>query len=177
MLLILRYRDWACTTIQLLHAVTGPMAFCTREGGTAPETKSRPGLLPRGCHYPTMVYKTHWPQISASNNYCFVYLGNMIIPLLKVMLSSSNIIRRVYMVGLISSCSNKKQFFTVPSNPLPFRTKRWISTNAGNNQGNVHRLTKLMLPVVLVQDSPGFVTTGRAITPENRYHRIAVRGW
>ena len=41
-----------------------------------------------------------------------------------------------------SSCSNKKQFFTVPLNPGLFRTKRWKSPNGGDDQGNVQRLTK-----------------------------------
>ena len=36
------------------------------------------------------------------------------------------------------SCWNKKPFFTVPSNPRPFRTKRWKATNAGKDQGTMY---------------------------------------
>ena len=44
-----------------------------------------------GCHLPPRVYKTHGPQ-SQRATIVLLYLGNIIIPLLEVLLSSSNII-------------------------------------------------------------------------------------
>ena len=84
-----------------------------------------------------------------------LYLGNRIIPLLRVMLSSSNIITTEYEeFNRANSCSNKKPFFTVPSNPWSFRTKRWKSTNGGNDQVDVHRLTSLMFSAALCSRGP-----------------------
>ena len=44
-----------------------------------------------GCHLPPRVYKTHGPQ-SQRATIVLLYLGNIVIPLLEVLLSSSNII-------------------------------------------------------------------------------------
>ena len=45
----------------------------------------------QGCHLPPRVYKTHGPQSSQRATIVLLYLGNIVIPLLKVLLSSSNI--------------------------------------------------------------------------------------
>ena len=50
-------KQLAVYIIQLLHTVTGSMAFCTPEGE---------------CHFHLRVYKTRGPQITACNN-CFFY--------------------------------------------------------------------------------------------------------
>ena len=107
--------------------------------------RSRGNISPREC---TKTPCT--PSLTAWNN-CFVIpLYNNVTPLLEIMLSSSNIITTEYEeFNWANSCSNKKPFFTVPSNPWSFRTKRWKTTNAGNDQGDVHRFTSLMLPAAL----------------------------
>ena len=67
-----------------------------------------------------------------------LYLCLTVIPLLEVLLSSSNIITTNY--SLFKLADEQE---TIPSNPRLFRTQRWKSTNAGNNQGDVHRCTSL----------------------------------
>ena len=68
--------------IQLLHGVTGSMAFCKPEGEEG-------AIFPRGCTKPM-------DPKSQRATMVLLYLGNMIIPLIKVMLSSSNIITMEY---------------------------------------------------------------------------------
>ena len=100
--------------IQLLHVVTGSMAFCTLEGGRL------------GCHFPSRVYKTNGPKTQRAT---------------IVLLSSSNIFTTDY------SLFKADQQETILSNPRLFCTQCWKSTNAGNDQGDVHRCTSLfMLP-------------------------------
>ena len=85
----------------------------------------------RGCHFPSRVYKTHGPQ-SQRATIVLLYLCIIVIPLLEVLLSSSNIITAEY--SLFNKQTNEKQ--------LP-RTRGCSvhsakSTNAGNDQGDVH---------------------------------------
>ena len=59
--------------LQLLHAVTGSMAFCTPEGG---EWHPR---LSRGCHFPLMVYKTHGLRHSLKHLFCYTLVTLLIL--------------------------------------------------------------------------------------------------
>ena len=93
-----------------------------------------------GTNCPPRVYKTHGPQ-SQRATIVLLYLGNINIPLLKVLLSPSNIITTEY--SFFNKQMNKKQFLTVPSNPRVFRTQCWKATNTGNDRGDVHRCTSL----------------------------------
>ena len=52
-------------------------------------------MEPEGAIYPSRVYKTHGPE-SQRATIVLLYLGKMIIPLLKVLLSTSNIIYDEY---------------------------------------------------------------------------------
>ena len=61
----------------------------------------------QGCHFPSRVYKTHGPQ-SQRATIVLLYLCYIIIPLLEVLLSSSNIILTDY--SLLNKQTNKKQF-------------------------------------------------------------------
>ena len=72
------------TDIQLLRSVTGSVAFGTPEGEHSNQGEAE------GAIFPKRVYKTHGPQLHSAT-IVFLYLGNIIIPLLKVLLSSSNI--------------------------------------------------------------------------------------
>ena len=75
-----------------------------------------------------------WTPVTACYNCC-------VIPLLEVLLSSSNNITTNYL--LFNKRTNKKQFHRTRG----CRTQCWKSTNAGNDQGDVHRCTSLfMLP-------------------------------
>ena len=68
--------------IQLLHAVTGSMAFSVlyTQGGKWHPRQSR------GCHLPPRVYKTHGPQSRKRATVVLLYLlGNIVIPLLKAL--------------------------------------------------------------------------------------------
>ena len=56
-----------------------------------------------------------------------LYLGNLLFLFLKFCCHPRTLLHSL------------KQFVIVPSNPRLFRTKRWKSTNRGNDQGNVHR--------------------------------------
>ena len=60
-----------------------------------------------GCHFPSRVYKTHGPQ-SQRATIVLLNLYIIVIPLLEVMLSSSNIITMDY--SLFNKQTNKKQF-------------------------------------------------------------------
>ena len=75
---------YTANLIQLLHAVTGSMAFCTPEGKNGTRGKAEEVIFPRGCTKPMDPKSQHATIV-------LLYLGNMIIPLLKVLLSSSNI--------------------------------------------------------------------------------------
>ena len=75
--------------IQLLHAVTGSMAFCTPEGENGTRGKAEGAIFPRECTKP-MDPKSQRATI------VFLYLVNTIISLLKVMFSSLNIITTDY---------------------------------------------------------------------------------
>ena len=70
--------------IQVFYAVTGSMVFCTPKGEMA-LSASLGNISPEGVQNP------EWTPIPACNNY-FVIPCNMIIPLLKILLPSSNII-------------------------------------------------------------------------------------
>ena len=98
-------------------------------GKMAPESKPRVPFSPEGIQNP-------WTP-SQRAAIVLLLLGNIVIRLLKHKLSSSNINYDEYAKF---HCSLK---------PWLFRTERWKSTNAGNDQGIVHRLTKLMLPAAL----------------------------
>ena len=103
------------SSVQLLHAAMGSMAFCTLEGGNCTRGERVPFVL--------------------------LYLCNIIIPLLEVPLSSSNIITTDY--SLFNKQKNKKLF---PRTRGCF-VHSAKSTNAGNDQDDVHRCTSLfMLP-------------------------------
>ena len=113
-------------SIQLLHVVTGVHGVLYTRGGKWNPRRSR------GCHFPSRVYKTHGPQ-SQRATIVLLYLCIIVnIPLLEVLLSSSNIITANY--SLFNKQTNEKQ--------LP-RTRGCFvhsakSTNAGNDQGDVH---------------------------------------
>ena len=94
----------------------------------------------RVCHFPSRVYKTHGPQ-SQRATIVLLYLCIIVIPLLEVLLLPSNIITTDY--SLFNKQTNKKQF---PRTRGCF-VHSAKSTNAGNDQGDVHRCTSLfMLP-------------------------------
>ena len=61
----------------------------------------------RGCHFPSRVYKTHGPHSQRATT-VLLYLCIIVIPLLEVLLSSSNIITTDY--SLFNKQTNKKQF-------------------------------------------------------------------
>ena len=135
----------------------GSMAFCTPEGGKWHPRQSR------GCYFPPRVYKPMDPMgplHSRKHLFCYTH-GNINIPLLKVLLSSSNIITTEY--SLFSKQMNKKQFLTVPSNPRVFRTQRWKSANTGNDQGDVQHAFLLHV-TWLVLDQSNFTVCYRGIT-------------
>ena len=71
--------------IQLLQAVTGSMPLCTPRGdnGTQGEVKGKVPFAPKDVQKPTDPKSQHATIF-------LLYLGNMIIPLLRVLLSSSN---------------------------------------------------------------------------------------
>ena len=95
----------------------------------------------RGCHLPPRVYKTQGPQ-SQRATIVLLHIGNIVIPVLEVLSSSSNIIMTEYSsFNKQTNSSNKKQFFTVPSNTRVFRTQGLKSANGGNDQGDEHWCT------------------------------------
>ena len=90
----------AIAIIQLLHAVTGSMAFCTLEGENGTRGQAEGAISPQGCTTPMD------PSHNVQQLFC--YLCIIVIPLLKVLLSSSNIITTDY--SLLNMQTNKKQF-------------------------------------------------------------------
>ena len=76
------------------------MAFCTPEGENGTRGEAEGAISPRGCTKPM--------DPSHSVQQLLLYLGNIVIPLLEVLLSSSNIITTDY--SLFNKQTNKKQF-------------------------------------------------------------------
>ena len=115
-------------SIQLLHAVTGSMAFCTPKGqnGTGGEAKS--AICHRGCTKPMD------PSHSMQQLFCYTLVTWLF--LFSKFCCQTN-------------SSNKKQIFTCSLKPTCF-VQLWKSTNGGNDQVDVHRCTSLfMLPGAL----------------------------
>ena len=89
-----------------------------------PEAKPRVPFSLEGVQNP-------WTPVTTCNN-CFLYLCIIVIPLLEVLLSSSNIITADY--SLFNKHTNEKQ---LPRTRGCFVHSTKL-TNAGNNQGDVH---------------------------------------
>ena len=109
--------------IQLLHTVTGSMAFCTLEGGNGTRGKAEAAIYPRGCSKPTDPQS----QRATISKFC-CHIQTLLQPTIHC---------------LISRRTRNKSLN--PSNPRLFRTQRWKSTNGEHDQGDVHWCTSLFM--------------------------------